>query len=130
MKAIRQTYIIDAPIEKVWDALINPKIIDEWGGGPSKMKDEEGFEFSLWEGTIWGKNLEVKLHQRLVQDWYSDEDPKWEKPSKVTFELSEEEHGTRLDLLHEDIPDQDVKNISQGWEDYYLGPLKAYLESE
>lgn len=36
MKAIRQIYEIHAPIEKVWEALVDPRIIAKWGGGPAK----------------------------------------------------------------------------------------------
>jgi hypothetical protein len=31
-------------------------------------------------------------------------------------------------LIHEDIPDENVKDINDGWKDYYLGPLNDYLE--
>jgi activator of HSP90 ATPase len=129
MKTIKQTYLINAPIDKVWQALIDTQIIEAWGGGPAKMDALIGTKFSLWGGSIWGKNLEVVARKKLVQDWYSDEKPKWEKPSRVTFVLQGEHGSTKLELIHVDVPDENVKDITEGWKDYYLGPLKKYLEA-
>ena len=70
MKNIDQTYEIEAPVANVWQALIDPKIIDEWGGGPAEMKSEAGFTFKLWGGEIHGKNIEVVPNKMLVQERY------------------------------------------------------------
>lgn len=130
MKRIKQTYLINAPIEEVWRALVDVHSIERWGGGPAKMTDAVGFEFSLWGGTIWGKNIEVLANQKLVQEWFSDEENKWDKPSIVTFTLFKlRGGGTKLDLTQKDIPDENAQDIENGWKDYYLGPLKEYLET-
>ncbi len=125
MKTIKQTYIIEAPVEKVWEALTDPKIIDDWGAGPAKMSPEEGVEFEIWGGDIWGKNLKVVPRKQLVQEWTSGE---WDKPSKVTFTLSEEKGKTKIDLLHEGVPEMEAEELDDGWKKYYLGPLKELLE--
>jgi uncharacterized protein YndB with AHSA1/START domain len=130
VKTIKQKYLIKAPVDKVWQALVDVHIIEGWGAGPAKMDNLVGTKFSLWGGSIWGKNLKVVPREKLVQDWYSDEQPKWEKPSKVTFTLQSENGSTKLELLHEDIPDANAKDIADGWKDYYLGPLKQYLEAK
>lgn len=61
MKTIKQTYQINAPSSRVWQALIDPKIIDKWGGGPAHMNDKVGTEFTLWGGDIYGKNLRLEI---------------------------------------------------------------------
>lgn len=125
MKTIKQTYLINSSIEKVWQALVDPKIINEWGGGPSKMSDKEGFEFSVWGGEIHGKNIKVIPNEKLVQDWKEKD---WDNFSKVTFILQKQGDKTKLDLLHEDIPDKKEEDIADGWKEYYIGPLKDLLE--
>jgi uncharacterized protein YndB with AHSA1/START domain len=130
MKTIKQTYFIKAPIAEVWQVLVDAHTIEQWGGGPAKMDDKIGTKFSLWGGSIWGQNLEVVPSKKLVQDWYSDEEPKWRKPSRATFTLSEENGSTKLELVHENVPDENASDIAQGWKDFYLGPLKKYLESK
>ena len=128
MKTIKQTYLITATIDDVWKALVDPKIIDAWGGGPAKMDDKIDTKFSLWGREIYGKNTEVVKNKKLVQEWW-DNASKWEKPSKVTFELYDQADGVKLELIHENVPDENAQDIDDGWKDFYLGPLKNYLES-
>ena len=130
MKTLKQTYLIKAPLEEVWKALVDVRYIQGWGGGPAKMDDKVGTKFSLWGGSIWGENLEVVLNKKLVQDWYSDEEKKWKTPSRVTFTLHAEKDGVRLELIHENVPDENAEDINEGWKNYYLGPFKDYLESK
>ena len=125
MKTIKQTYHIKAPVDKVWQALVDPKIIDKWGGGPAKMSDKIGFEFSLWGGDIHGKNTEVVPNKKLVQEWFGG---KWDKPSIATFELSFKNDQTTVEFAQVDVPDSEYSDIEQGWRDYYLGSLKDLLE--
>lgn len=126
MKTVQQSYLINAPTEKVWQALIDPKIIDKWGASPSKMSEKEGAGFSFWGGDIHGNNIEVIPNKKLVQEWMAGE---WDNFSRVTFALSKEGDKTRVDLLHEDVPDNEAKGIEDGWKRYYLDPLKELLEN-
>jgi activator of HSP90 ATPase len=126
MKAFKQKYTINATKRKVWNALVNPKIIDRWGGGPSKMTDQVGFRFSLWKGTIFGKNIKVEKNTLLVQEWYGG---RWDEPSIVTFALTEEVGITTLKLLHEKVPNEEEKKLKKGWKDDFLNPLKNLVEN-
>ena len=130
MKIIKQIYLMNAPVADVWHALVNSKNIAAWGAGPAKMDGKTGTEFTLWGGSIWGKNIKVIPEKELVQEWFSEEDGHWDKPSIVTFTLKQEENGTRVELLHTDVPDMFAKNIEDGWKEYYLGPLRDYVESQ
>lgn len=125
MKVIKQTCVIKAPVEIVWKALTDPKCIDEWGGGPAKMSDQVGFKFSLWDGEISGKNIELILNRLLVQEWTEGE---WEKPSVVRFSLVEDKNKTIIDLVHSDYPESEHDDLESGWKDFYMGPLKKFVE--
>src|SRR5258708_6152186 len=112
MKTINQYYTIHAPIEKVWQALVDPIVIDEWGGGPVTMDDKEGTEFSLWGGEIYGTNIKVIPNEMLEQEWFIG---KWDKPSILTFTLSKKDNNiTEVALLHKNVPDMEAKDIEQG----------------
>jgi len=134
MKTIKQEYKICSKIDRVWEALTNPKEIEAWGAGSAKMDDKVGTKFKLWGGDIHGTNTKVVKNKVLEQDWYGGD---WPQPSKVTFTLSEESGPLRsrsearkikVVLVHENVPDEEAGNIDEGWKDYYLGPLKDYLE--
>ncbi|MDN5200901.1 SRPBCC domain-containing protein [Fulvivirgaceae bacterium BMA10] len=124
MKTIVKNYDINASKTKVYEALTDQKIIESWSGSPAKMDLAEGGEFSLWGGTIHGVNHKITQDQ-IIQDWKEE---KWEAFSKCTFNLDESDGVTHLELVHEDIPDGSAKSIDNGWDIYYLGPLKELLE--
>lgn len=127
MKTIRQTYLVNSSLKEVWKALTDPKYINGWGGGPAKMDDKVGTKFEFWGGDIHGKNIEVISNKKLVQEWL---EKNWEKPSIVTFTLTQKKDAVKIDLLHTDIPDNEAKDINEGWKEYYLGPLKEHLENK
>ncbi len=127
MKTIKQRYKINASTRRVWNALVNPKIIAKWGGGPAKMTDDVGFRFSLWGGKIFGKNISVEKNKLLVQEWFGG---KWDKASIVNFTLKEKNGVTIINLVHEDIPNYEEKGLKKDWKQNYLGPLKKFLEEK
>jgi len=126
MKIIRQTYKIKSPVVRVWLALTNSEDIAAWGGGPAKMNAKEGAAFSLWGGDIHGKNIEVIPKKKLVQAWYGGD---WPKPSKLSILLREKKGVTEIKITHAGVPAGEFEDISEGWRDYYLGPMKEYLEN-
>ncbi|MBM2821208.1 MAG: Activator of Hsp90 ATPase 1 family protein [Candidatus Berkelbacteria bacterium] len=91
------------------------------------MKAEPGFEFSFWGGDIWGKNIEVFPAKKLVQEWFGND---WPKPSIATFNLESKGDTTELTLIHEGVPVPEIDDFVVGWKDFYLGPMKKYLESK
>lgn len=125
MKSLHQTYHIKAPKALVWQALVDPKIIDAWGGGPVTMDDKEGTKFSLWGGDIHGTTTKVIPEKELAQDWFGG---KWDEPSHVTFRLLDEGGVTTVELDHTHIPDKELQDIADGWKSYYMGPLQDLLE--
>ncbi len=125
MKTIKQTYHIHASVEKVWKALIDPKDINQWGGGPADMDDKVGTEFSLWGGDIHGTNTEVVAHKKLVQEWFGG---KWDEASHLTFILTSKGKSTDVELIHKNVPDRQTNDIAEGWKDYYMNPLKEFVE--
>lgn len=112
-------------MERVWRALVEPKEIEKWGGGPAKMDDKKGTKFKLWGGDIYGKNTKVIKNKELTQDWIQKG---WKKPSQVTFKLTKKGNKTELILIHKNVPEDEVEDVADGWKKYYLGPLKSYLE--
>ena len=124
---IMQEYLINAPISEVWRALTDARYISSWGGGPAKMDGNAGTDFSLWGGDIHGKNIEGLLDKKLVQEWYGGD---WAEPSFVTFSLVDQNGRTKVTLEHKNVPEAEVADFDAGWRDFYMGPLKSYLESK
>ena len=125
MPTIEKTYEMNATPEEVFNALINPDLIQTWSGDEAKMNAKVGGTFSLWGGQMFGINLEIVKNKRLVQQWsYSN----WKETSKVTFTIKVVEKKTIINLFHDDVPEKSVNSISDGWDAYYLGAMKEMFE--
>ena len=111
----------------MWDALTNKEAIESWGGGPAEMDNNKGTKFKLWGGDIFGENIEVIPNKKLVQNWYAG---KWDKPSVATFDLTFKNGVTTVNLVHENVPEYEAKDIEEGWKDYYMIPLKKFAEKK
>ncbi|MDX5346597.1 MAG: SRPBCC domain-containing protein [Hymenobacteraceae bacterium] len=125
MKDFKKYYEIPASPEEVYEALTKPHLIEQWTGETAEMSTEPGTEFSLWEGSIVGKNLEFEENKKIVQVWYFGDQ---EEASVVTIKLHPHKRGTSVELKHTNIPDQDFEDISEGWTDTYFASLLEYFE--
>ena len=105
-------------------ALTNPITIQLWTGEEAEMSTLPGSEFSMWEGSIVGKNLEFEENKKIVQQWYFDGQP---EESIVTIKLHDDKHGTSVELKHTNIPDEDYNDIVDGWNDAYFGSLEDFF---
>jgi uncharacterized protein YndB with AHSA1/START domain len=123
MKDLKKSYVVPAPPEMVYAALTVPATLELWTGEPADMSTEPGSEFSLWDGSINGKNLEFDPGKKIVQQWYFGGD---EAPSVVTITLTPEGSNTRAEVLHTNIPDEEFDSISAGWTRFYFQPLIAF----
>lgn len=116
---------IFADPEEVFAALTNPFQIELWSGYPAEMKAEPGYMFSLWEGDITGVNVEVVPNRRLVQEWFFGEQ---DERSMVDIQLKKQDGKTLISLNHTHIPEEVYEEITEGWQEYYLGAIKNLLE--
>lgn len=120
MKDFKQHFVIPAPPEDVYQALTREATIRLWTGDAAEMSTEPGSEFSLWDGSIAGRNLEFEEGRKLVQEWYfGDQEP----ASIVTIILHPHKKGTSAELRHSNIPDEAYDDIVEGWRDAYFGSL-------
>lgn len=121
MKDLKRYYTLHASPKDVYNALTNKKMLEIWTGEDVEMSTEPNTEFSLWGGAISGLNIEFEENKKIVQQWYFGEE---DEPSIVTIKLHEDKKGTSLELKHTNIPDDAYDNISEGWDEDYLGALK------
>lgn len=122
MKDFKKYYIIPAPPEDVYLALTNEATIMLWTGDQATFVAEPNAEFSLWDGSIVGKNLELEPNKKLVQQWYFGEE-ETENPSIVTLKLHCHNQGTSLEVRQTNIPDEEYQDLVEGWTHEYVGSL-------
>jgi activator of HSP90 ATPase len=127
MKDYKKYYIISANPEELYIALTNPDTIRLWSGEPAEMSTEPGTEFSLFDGSIEGRNLEFEENKKIVQEWYFGEE---ETPSIVTIKLHPHADGTSVELRHNNIPDEAYEDMVEGWNDVYFAALNEFYGEE
>jgi len=123
MKDYKQYFIIPAQPEEIYLALTNPATLQLWTGEPAEMSTVPGTEFSLWEESIVGRNIEFEANKKIVQEWYfGDQEP----TSIVTIKLHPHKQGTSVKLIHINIPDEIYEEMVEGWNNNYFASLKEF----
>ncbi|WPV01820.1 SRPBCC domain-containing protein [Mucilaginibacter sp. cycad4] len=125
MKDFKKYYSIPATPEEIYMAITNPVTIELWTGDVAEMSTEPGTEFSMWDGSIVGKNIEFEPNKKVVQQWYFEGQS---DNSIVTIKLHADKQGTSAELRHTNIPDDDYNDIVDGWNDSYFGGLIDFFE--
>lgn len=121
MKDLKRYFLLNAEPKDVYNALTNKKMLEIWTGEEAKMEPVPETEFSLWNSSITGINLEFEENKKIVQQWFFGEQ---EDKSIVTIKLHPNKKGTSVELRHTNIPDEAYQNISEGWEEDFFGALR------
>ena len=127
MKDFKKYYNIPATPDEIYMALTNPVTIELWTGEVAEMSTEPGSEFSMWEGSITGKNVEFEPGKKIVQQWYFEGES---DNSIVTIKIHSDKKGSSVELRHTNIPDADFNDMVDGWNNSYFGALTEFFEGE
>ena len=125
MKQIEQAYTIQAPVSKVWQALTDASMAEQWSAGPAMVDAREGGEFSYWDGDIHGVYTKLVSEKLIEQDWYGHDNPTWKY--RVTFTLEGDDKTTTIRMVYSGNILDEQKDIAD-WRDYYFDPIKQLLE--
>src|ERR1039457_6622760 len=124
---ITQTVIIPAKPVQVYDAFVNPKKHEVFTGAKATGEGKVGADCSAWDGYITGTYVELKGPRRIVQQWQTTEWPEGYPPSKLEFTFEEADSGTKVTMVHSEVPSSQAEAYRQGWFDYYWTPLQEYF---
>lgn len=127
MKNFKKYFLIPATPEEIYRALTTEVTIRLWTGDIVEIDPREGGEFSLWDGSITGRFIELSPFNKIVQEWYFGDQ---EEQSIVTFKLHEHKKGTSFEVNHTNIPEDDYDEIVAGWEEEYVASLIDFYEDE
>ena len=135
VKAETKIYV---PVGKVWDALINPEIIKQYMFGATVISDWKVGSKIVWKGEWQGKTYEDKgeilqlvPNKKLQYSHFSPLSKQEDIPENyhtVSIILSEEEDGTLVTLLQDNIESEEAKEHSEKNWKMMLSNLKKVLE--
>ena len=119
--------VIPAKASEIYKAWLSTKGHAAMTGSPAKVEGKVGGKFSAWDGYIFGTTLELTPNERILQAWRTTEFPDEAPDSRLEVMLEEATGGTKITLTHTKMPDDQVEDYRQGWEDFYFKPMKQYF---
>jgi uncharacterized protein YndB with AHSA1/START domain len=129
---------IDAPREKVWDALVNPLVIKQYMFGTEVESAWEVGSPIVWKGEWQGKPyedkgviLQLETARRIQYSHFSPLSGHPDVPENyhtVTVELSDDGALTLVELSQDNNSSEEAREQSRTNWKQMLGALKHHLE--
>lgn len=120
MKDYKEYFVIPADPSQVYLALTTETTITLWTGEEATMSALPDTEFSLWSGSIVGKNRSFEPNRKIEQEWYFGSEA---EQSIVTIKLHEHKQGTSMEIRQSNIPDEVYEEMVDGWRNTYVASL-------
>lgn len=130
---------IDAPVERVWEALTTPDLIERWFFGVRTETDwtpgSPIVHRGEWQGRPYedkGRIVRIEPPTLLVHTHWSamsGTPDRAEHYQEVAWALEERDGATELTVSERNLPSEEAKGVSeQSWETV-LANLKSLLET-
>ncbi|MCX6169571.1 MAG: SRPBCC domain-containing protein [Ignavibacteriales bacterium] len=124
---IKISVIFPVTPKRIYDAWLNGKKHSAMTGASATSSNKIGGKFTAWDKYISGKNLELVPNKRILQAWRSTEFSKDHLDSYLLIKLEEVKNGTKVSIVHTEIPDGTGAAYKKGWKDFYFAPMKKYF---
>ncbi|HEY3353183.1 MAG TPA: SRPBCC domain-containing protein [Polyangia bacterium] len=127
-KTIRQTVTIKgATPAQVYRAYVTAKEHAAFTGAPARGPAREGAKVSAFGGYITAHHLELDPDRRIVQAWRTTDFPADAPDSLFDLTLTAVPGGTKVALVHSDLPAEQAADYASGWKEYYWLPLQKHF---
>jgi activator of HSP90 ATPase len=121
--------------QKIYDVLLSSeqfsdcvkRSFDMFTASSAKIDAREGGSFSLFDGHIIGRIIELTPGKRIVEAWRVVDWPTGVY-SMVKFELMPQGSGTKLIFDHVGFPEGLKEHLSLGWKEHYWDALTKYFQ--
>lgn len=130
---------INAPVNKVWDALTKQELVKKWQYGSELITDwnmGSTIRFRAeWEGKVfeqWGVILDVVQNKMIRYSLFAPRPDLEDKPENyfiMNYILTEGENMVTLEIVQEDNRPDAKQSEPQGEENPILNGLKLLIES-
>ena len=122
--------VLPVKAESLYDAWLDSREHSAFTGSPAEIDPTAGGNYTAWDGYISGRTIELEPYRRIVQSWRTTGFPEDATDSRLELIFEPVAEGTRLTLIHSEIPENQGEEYEQGWESYYFQPMQAYFQSQ
>ncbi|MBE0526389.1 MAG: SRPBCC domain-containing protein [Candidatus Thorarchaeota archaeon] len=127
---LKLSVTILAEPEDVYCAWLDSKKHSDMTGSEAIVDPKINGGFTAWDGYIEGITIEMEPNNRIVQKWRTTGFPSDSPDSIVEILFEGSKNGTKMILIHTEIPEGQSEEYKKGWKDFYFDPMKAYFKSE
>lgn len=127
--SIRLSAVIPADPKVIYEAWMSGKGHGAMTGSGATVTARVGGKFTAWDGYISGTTVELNPGARIVQSWRTSEFAEGDPDSRLEVLLAKVPKGTRVTLVHTNIPAGQGASYRKGWIDFYFTPMKEYFGS-
>jgi uncharacterized protein YndB with AHSA1/START domain len=126
----KMSTVLPAEPDAVYRAWLDPRLHAAFtGGGLATSSPRIGGAFTAWEGYIRGTYLALVPGERIVHAWRTTDFPSSAPDSRVEVLLEATRGGTRLTVVHAQIPAGQEADSQAGWSAFYFRPMKKYFQA-
>lgn len=118
---------LPAPPDRLFDMYLDPGAHAAVTGAPVTIAPHPGAPFCAFNGMLTGTILHLEPKRLIVQTWRSANFPAGALDSVLVLSFWPEAGGSRIELVHVNVPEEDFAGVSHGWERYYWAPWRAHL---
>jgi len=134
-RTIKQTAEIPAKPEQVYKAYTDPEQHTAFTGEKATGEAKVGNTVSAFDGYITAKYVELVPGKRIVQEWRTNANPArgasgWPAnypPSILEITLEPKGEGTKLTMVHREVPAEHADQYADGWKKKYWKPLEEHF---
>ena len=125
--SFRISSVIPAAPRDVYRAWLDSAGHTRMTGSKATVEPHVGGRHTAWDGYIFGEHVELVPERRIVQTWTTTEFPPDSPPSRVEIHLEPEGSGTRITVVHTEIPPGMGGSYETGWQQFYFEPMRQYF---
>jgi len=125
---IKITAIFPVSAKRLYDCWLNSSYHSSFSNGKAYIESRSGTDFSSNSGFITGTNIILQPYGRIVQSWRNKDFPEGSPDSRLEILFEKHNSGTKLTLVHLQIPDGQENKIERDWKENYFKPMKKFFQ--
>jgi uncharacterized protein YndB with AHSA1/START domain len=125
--AFRITSMVPGLPERVYSAWLDSGAHAAFTGATAKIDPTIGGKFTVLDGTVQGRTVELLPGRRIVQTWRAKEFPRESRDSRLEIQFEGAEGSTRVTIMHSLLPPGHGERQKQAWILRYFQPMRNYF---
>lgn len=126
-EALRLSTVLAATPQVIYRAWFDSTQHAAFTNAPAKVDGNIGGRFTFRDGEITGRNMALEFGRRLLQSWRNTDFPKSAPDSRLEVLFESVGAGTRMTVMHADLPEGMAEPLRAFWTDAYFGPMTDYF---